>query len=126
MIDEGKPLKLSIEASSCLKFSNSWESSLPCWMTCAGSKSPRSLNTTSLAVGYLPPLEMITVSLAMFGLLNGDQPGGVGIDTVRSGRDPGATCWPVTPMPSRYCDRGTGFPVVVVVVVVVDFVDKID
>ena len=50
----------------------------------------------------------------MFGLLNGDQPGGVGIDTFRSGSDPGATCWPLTPMFCRYCDRGTGFSVGVV------------
>ena len=44
----------------------------------------------------------------MFGLLNGDQPGGVGIDTFRSVRGPGATCCPVTPMLSRYFDKGTG------------------
>src|SRR6201993_915593 len=125
MIDEGKPLKLSIEASNCLKFSNSWESSLPCLMTWAGSKSPRSLNTTSRAVGYLPPLEMIRVSRAILGLLNGDQPGGVGIDTVRSVRVLGATCCPVTPMLSRYCDRGTGLAIFVVVVVV-ELVPKTD
>jgi hypothetical protein len=70
-------------------------------------------------------MEMITVSGAMFGLLKGDQPGGVGIDTVRSVRAPGATCCPVTPMLSRYCDRGAGF-FVVVVVVVVELVPKTD
>jgi len=74
----------------------------------------------------LPPLEMITVSGVIFGLVNGDQPGGVGIDTVRSVREPGATCCPVTPMLSRYWDRGTGFSVVLVVVVVVELFAKID
>ena len=59
------------------------------------------------------------------GLVNGAQPGGVGIDTVRSGTDPGATGCPVTPMLCRYCDRGTGFAVGVVVAVV-DVFDKID
>ena len=118
-------MKFAVEASSCLKFSNSWASSLPCLITWAGSKSPRSLNTTSLAVGYLLPLEIITVSGVMFGLVNGDQPGGVGIDTVRSVRRLGATCCPLTPMLSRYCDNGTGFSVVVVVVVV-ELVVKID
>jgi hypothetical protein len=29
-------------------------------------------------------------------------------------------------MLSRYCDRGTGFPVVVVVALVVELLDKID
>jgi hypothetical protein len=61
---------------------------------------------------------MINVSGVIFGLVNGDQPGGVGIDTVKSVRVLGATCCPVTPMLSRYCDKGTGFAVVVVVVVV--------
>lgn len=62
----------------------------------------------------------------MFGLLNGAQPGGVGIDTVRSGSDAGATCCPVTPMLCRYCDSGTGFAVALVVVVVVGVFDRID
>jgi hypothetical protein len=70
-------------------------------------------------------MEMITVSGAMFGLVNGDQPGGVGIDTVKSVRVLGATCCPVTPMLSRYCDSGTGF-LTVVVVVVVELVPKTD
>jgi hypothetical protein len=70
---------------------------------------------------------MISVSGAIFGLVNGDQPGGVGIDTARSVREPGATCFPVTPMFSRYCDKGTGFAVaVVVVLVVVELFAKID
>jgi hypothetical protein len=69
---------------------------------------------------------MITVSGAIFGLLNGDQPGGVGIDTVRSVRDFGATCCPLTPMLSRYRDRGTGLWVVVVVVLAVELFDRID
>jgi hypothetical protein len=54
----------------------------------------------------------------IFGLVYGDQPGGVGIDTVRSGRALGSTWSPVTPMLSRYFENGTGFPVVVVVVAV--------
>jgi hypothetical protein len=70
-------------------------------------------------------LEIITVSGLIFGLVNGDQPGGVGIDTLRSVRVLGATCCPVTPMLSRYCDKGTGFTTVAVVVVV-EFVPKID
>ena len=70
-------------------------------------------------------MEIITVSGVIFGLVNGDQPGGVGIDTVRSVRVLGATCCPVTPMLSRYCDKGMGFTTVVVVVVV-EFVAKID
>ena len=68
---------------------------------------------------------MISVCGLMFGLVNGDQPGGVGIDTVRSGSDPGATGSPVTPMLCRYCDRGTGFSAGLVVVAV-EVVDKID
>jgi len=75
----------------------------------------------------LPPLERITVSGVIFGLVNGDHPGGVGIDTVRSVSELGATCFPVTPMLSRYCDRGTGFSVAVVVVAaVVELFAKID
>ena len=71
-------------------------------------------------------MEIITVSgVTFFGSLNGDQPGGVGIDTVRSVSVPGATCCPVTPMLSRYFDNGTGL-LVVVVVVVVDVVPKTD
>jgi hypothetical protein len=68
---------------------------------------------------------MITVCGVMFGLVNGDQPGGVGIDTVKSVRVLGATCCPVTPMLSRYCDKGTGFTAVVVVVAV-ELVPKTD
>ena len=59
-----------------------------------------------------------------FGLVYGAQPGGVGIDTVRSVRVFGATCSPVTPMLSRYFANGTGFAVVVVALVAV--VVKID
>ena len=52
----------------------------------------------------------------MCGSVNGVQPGGVGIDTLRSVRELGATCLPLTPMLFRYCDRGTGLSTVVVVV----------
>jgi hypothetical protein len=68
---------------------------------------------------------MISVCGVMLGLVNGAQPGGVGIETVRPGMSAGATGCPVTPMLCRYCDRGTGFAVGVVVEVV-GVVDKID
>ncbi|BCO82865.1 hypothetical protein MINTM019_11690 [Mycobacterium paraintracellulare] len=68
---------------------------------------------------------MIKVCGVMLGLVNGAQPCGVGIEIVRPGTDSGATGWPVTPMLCRYCDRGTGFAVGVVVEVVGVF-DKID
>jgi hypothetical protein len=60
----------------------------------------------------------------MSGLSTFSQPGGVGIDTVRSVSVSGATCSPDTPRLSRYCEKGTAGSIdvdvgVVVVVVVV-------
>ncbi|BBX72309.1 hypothetical protein MSHI_02150 [Mycobacterium shinjukuense] len=71
-------------------------------------------------------MEISTVSGVIFGPLYGDQPGGVGIDTVRSVRLLGATCCPLTPMLSRYCGRGTGRSVVVGLALAFPLVVQID
>jgi hypothetical protein len=61
----------------------------------------------------------------MFGRLIRCQPGGIGIDTVRSGSESGWTGEPDTPLLSRYCENGTGFSVDAALVVLgVD--DQID
>ncbi len=72
------------------------------------------------------PLAIISVFGVMFGFFIGAQPGGVGIDTVRSVRLLGATGSPVTPTLSRYFHSGTGTSVVVETALVVGLVDKID
>jgi hypothetical protein len=55
----------------------------------------------------------------MFGLSAFCQPGGVGIDTVRSVNVSGATGAPDTPALLKYCENGTGAPLGAAVVVVV-------
>jgi hypothetical protein len=71
-------------------------------------------------------LEITSVPGVAFGSLNGAQPDGVGIDTVRSVRVFGATCSPATPTLSRYCANGTGGAVAVVVALVSELFVKID
>ena len=72
-----------------------------------------------MALGKLSPLAIISVVGGMSGLSTFCQPGGVGIDTVRSVSLSGATGSPDTPLFSRYCENGTGVSVGVGVVVVV-------
>jgi hypothetical protein len=64
-------------------------------------------------------LAIASVVGGMFGLPAFCQPGGVGIDTVKSVILSGATGCPDTPLLSRYCENGTGAPVGVAVVDVV-------
>src|ERR1700733_2040369 len=109
-MDDGKPWKSAVDHSSCLKFCASRASSLPCLTKSAASKSPPSLNTTSIALGKPSPLAIASVVGGMFGLSAFCQPGGVGIDTVRSGKLAGATGCPDTPLLSRYCEKGIGVP----------------
>jgi hypothetical protein len=66
-----------------------------------------------------------SVVFGMFGRLIRCQPGGVGIDTVRSVNVPGSTGEPVTPLLSRYCENGIGRSVGAALVVV-GVVDQID
>ena len=70
-----------------------------------------------MAVGKLPPLAIVSVVGGIFGFSTFSQPGGIGIDTVKSVSLSGATGSPVTPLLSRYCENGTGASVDVVVVV---------
>jgi hypothetical protein len=51
-MDDGNPLKSSMEALSCLKFCDSSASALPCSIAFFASKSrPLSWNTINIAVG---------------------------------------------------------------------------
>jgi hypothetical protein len=59
----------------------------------------------------------------MFGLSTFAQPGGVGIDTVRSVSLSGATASPDTPLSFRYWANGTGVSVAVGVVAEVVQID---
>ena len=72
-----------------------------------------------MALGKPSPLAIISVVGGMSGLSTRCQPGGVGIDTVRSVNLSGATGSPDTPLLCRYCENGTGVPVGVGVVDVV-------
>ena len=79
----------------------------------------------SIALGKASAPAINFVVGGMFGRLIRFQPGGVGIDTVRSVSVSGSTGEPDTPLLSRYCENGIGFSVGAALVVV-GVVDQID